>query len=117
MKKYYRVWVADNLWDGEGWSVNEFYEQPFIIAIPEEAAGKDILSALKKAEILRKRLRYDVEGFGSDELLIYYLTDFQCIMNLRVIQEEDLQREIGYKYGIQSRPTRVIEVKVKRGGN
>ena len=44
MKKYYRVWVADNLWDGEGWSVNEFYEQPFILAIPEEAAGKDILS-------------------------------------------------------------------------
>ena len=65
MKKYYRVWVADNLWDGEGWSVNEFYEQPFIIAIPEESEGKDILSALKAGGLLRKRLRYDVEDLVS----------------------------------------------------
>ena len=115
MKKYYRLFVADNLWDGEGWGVNDFYEQPFILAIPEEAAGKDILSALKAEGLLRKRLRYDVEDLGSDELLIYYLTDFQCIMNLRVIQEYDLQREIGYKYGIMSQPTRVINVKAKRG--
>ena len=117
MKKYYRLFVADNLWDGEGWSVNDFYEQPFILAIPEEAAGGDILAALKNEGLLRKRLRYDVEDVGSDELLIYYLTDFQCIMNLRVIQEEDLEREMDYKYGIMRQPTLAINVKVKRGVN
>ena len=115
MEMYYRVFVADNLWDGEGWSVNDFYEQPFILAIPEEAAGDDIISALKKEEILRKRLRYDVEDLGSGDLMIYYLTDFQCVLNLRVIQEEGLERERGYKYGIMGQPTRVINVKAKRG--
>ena len=115
MKKYYRLFVADNLWDGEGWSVNDLYEQPFILAIPEEAEKDDILAALKKDGLLRKRLRYDVEDLGDDDLLIYYLTDFQCVLNLRVIQEEDLEREKGYRYGIMGQPTRVINVKAKRG--
>ena len=114
MKKYYRLFVAENLWDGEGWSVNDFYEQPFILAIPEEATGKDILSALKAEDLLRKRLRYEVEGAWSDDLFIYYLTDFQCVLNLRVIQEEDMEREIGYKYGIMGQPTLAINVKAKR---
>ena len=112
MKKYYRLFAADNLWDGEGWSVNDFYEQPFILAIPEEATKDDILAALKNEGLLRKRLRYDVEDVGSDELLIYYLTDFQCVLNLRVIQEEGLEREKGYRYGIMSQPTRVVNVRL-----
>lgn len=113
MKRYYRIYVADNLWDGEGWSVNDFYEQPHIIGIPEEATGADILATMKKEGLLRKRFRYDIEEVWTDEFFVYYLTDFQCVLNLRIIREEDLERENGYKYGIQGRPTEILEVKAK----
>ena len=117
MKRYYRVNVADNMWNGEGWSVNEFYEQPFIIGIPKEATGEDIITTLKKENLLRKRFRYEVEEVWSDEFFIYYLTDFQCVLNMRIIHEENLERQKGYRYGISGKPTRVIEVKAKKGGN
>ena len=115
MKKYFRVWVADNLWDGEGWSVNEYYEQPFIIGISEAAEPGDILKALKDAGLLRKRLRYEVEDAEELGFYIYYVTDFQVLLHLRPIAVEALYRECRYRYGIQGRPTEIIEVKVKGG--
>ena len=115
MKRYYRINVADNMWNGEGWSVNEFYEQPYVIGISEAAEPGDILKALKDAGLLRKRLRYQVENMEELGIYIYYLADFQVLLHLRPIAEEALDRECRYRYGIQGRPTEIIEVKVKGG--
>ncbi len=90
MYKYYRVSLAD-LWnDGDGWSVNDWYEQPYLVGIEESKPWgvADIVKALKDAGLLKRGLHYDGWTIECDDyngrLLIErnYSKGEPCILQL-----------------------------------
>lgn len=104
---YYRVNVAENTHDGEGWSVNQWYEQSCIIGISENASDKSIISALKRAKMLKNHCKFEVEYTDSD-IYINYLADFQTVIMLRPIINS-LENEKNARYLFPTRMTQVFK--------
>lgn len=115
MKKYFRVSLAESLFDGEGWSVNQYYSQPYIVSITEASNAKSIVKALKSGGLLQKTVKY--AGWTIDGDLDYglYLERYYAnnqepiIIELLPIDDKDLQRELNSHYGITHIKTQVCK--------
>lgn len=112
MKKYYRLSIGESWNDGESWSVNQWYYQPYVIETNDKSDCKSIVKSLKVAGLLKNNLRYN--GFNLDytwdesEIFIdrYYIKNVEPLqLRLIKIDEADLESELNSHYGIQRRPT------------
>lgn len=112
MAKYYRVNLAESLNDGESWSVNNWYEQPYIVEVNDNSDCRSIIKALKVGGLLKAGLQYDtfLIDWSYDEGEIYiekwYADNSEpLIMKLSLIDADDLDRQLNAHYGIRREPT------------
>ena len=106
MEKNYRVSLAESTYDGESWSVNQYYSQPYIVSITESSDSKSIVKALKNGGLLKKTVKYTgwtIDGDADYGLYLerYYTNNQEpIIIELLPIDDKDLQRELNSHYGI-----------------
>ena len=112
MNRYYRLSIAESWRDSESWTINQYYEQPYVVMTTDNSDLKSILKSLKTAGLLKKSVKY--QGFtidwSYDECDIYierYYADNRepLIIKLNQIDENRLESELNSHYGIMGKPT------------
>ena len=111
MKQFYRVHLAESWNDGESWSVNQYYEQPYVVCIDENSTANKIVKALKQGGLLNKYIHntaFTLEGETGYAMYLerYYRHNTEpLIIMLTPIDKADVDRELSSTYGIQRKQT------------
>ena len=103
MKKYFRVSIAESMYDGESWSVNQYYEQPYLVSITDDSDAKSIVKALKQGGLFIKSLKYTgwtLEGETDYDLYLErYYSDNRSPLILKLSPiHNDLEYELNSHY-------------------
>ena len=112
LSNYYRLALADSWNDGDSWSVNQWYDQPYLIKISDNADSKAIIKAIKRTCVNKylKNNRFDIEWTDRQIYVSYYFDDNSepLMIELRPVYEDRLQYEKDSHYGIQRFASKIV---------